>query len=46
MRCDRAQTLIDPFVDGELDSEDRKAVAAHILVTVQPAPDWGTTFGA
>jgi anti-sigma factor RsiW len=30
MRCDRAQELINPFVDGELGAEDREAVAAHI----------------
>ena len=30
MRCDRALELISAFVDGELDGEDRQAVAAHI----------------
>jgi anti-sigma factor RsiW len=32
MRCDRARLLINPLVDGELDAENRTAVAAHIKI--------------
>ncbi len=30
MRCDRAQELIDPLVDGELGDDDREAITAHM----------------
>jgi anti-sigma factor RsiW len=30
MRCDRAQELVDPLVDGELGDDDREAITAHM----------------